>query len=60
MSLSTTFVTVNNEEMLRKDFALKYFLEVKTVAIKTKTASMINHMLSSFFLELVIIYPLKS
>ena len=60
MSLSTTFVTVNNEEMLRKDFALKYFLEVKAVAITIKTPSMINHMLSSFFLELVIIYPLKS
>ena len=60
MSLSTTFVAVNSEEMLRKDFALKYFLEVKAVAITTKTPSMINHLLPSFFLELVIIYPLKS
>ena len=37
MSLLITFVAINNEETLKKDFASKYFFEVKTVAIRTKT-----------------------
>ena len=36
MSVLITFVAINNEESLKKDFASKYFLEVKTVAIRTK------------------------
>ena len=36
MSVLITFVAINNEVMLKKGFALKYFLEVKTVVIKTK------------------------
>ena len=36
MSVSITFVAVNHEEMLKKDFASKYLLEVKAVAIRTK------------------------
>ena len=51
MPMSITFVAINPEEMLKNDFASKYFLEVKAVA------SMINHMLPSLFLELVIIFP---
>ena len=30
-----TFVAINNKEILQKDFALKYFLEVRAVAIRT-------------------------
>ena len=37
MSVLITFVAINNEETLKKDFASKYFFEVKTVAIRTKT-----------------------
>ena len=33
--LSITFVAINHEEMLKKDFAFKYFLVVKAVAIRT-------------------------
>ena len=40
-----------------EDFALKYFLEVKAVAIRANSASVINHLVLSLFLELVIIYP---
>ena len=36
MSVSIASIAINNEEMLRKDFASKYFLEVKAVVIRTK------------------------
>ena len=35
MSVLITFVAINNEEMLKEDFASKYFLEFKTVAKRT-------------------------
>ena len=57
MSVLITFVAINYEEMLKKDFASKYFLEVNVVVIRTNPPSMINHMLPSLFLELVIFYP---
>ena len=57
MSVLVTFVAINYEEMLKKDFASKYFLEVNVVVIRADPLSMITHMLPSLFLELVIIYP---
>ena len=36
MWVSRASIAINNEEMLRKDFASKYFLEVKAVVIRTK------------------------
>ena len=57
MSVLITFVAINYEEILKKDFALKYFLEASVVVIRTNPPSMINNMLSSLFLEIVIIYP---
>ena len=57
MSVMITFVAINYEEMLKKDFPSKYFLEVNVVVIRTNPPSMINNMLSSLFLELVIVYP---
>ena len=36
VSVLITFVATNNKESLKKDFASKYFLEVKAVAIRTK------------------------
>ena len=59
VSVLITFVAINYEEMLKKDFASKYFLEVNVVVI-TNPPSMINPMLPSLFLELVIVYPRKS
>ena len=59
MSVLITFVTINYEEMLKKDFASKYFLEFNVVVIRTNHPSMINHMLPSLFLELVIRKLLK-
>ena len=59
MSVLITFVTINYEEMLKKDFASKYFLEFNVVIIRTNHPSMINHMLPSLFLELVIRKLLK-
>ena len=56
MSVLRTFVPINYEEMLKKDFASKYCLEVNVVVIRTNPPLMINHMLPSLFLELVIIY----
>ena len=53
MSVLITFVAINYEEMQKKDFASKYFLEVRVVVIR----SMINNMLPSLFFELVIICP---
>ena len=35
MSVMITFVAINYEEMLKKDFASKYFLEVSVVVIRT-------------------------
>ena len=35
--VSMTFVAISHEELLKKDFALKYFLEVKAVAIRTNS-----------------------
>ena len=53
-----TFVAINYEEMLKKDFASKCSIEVNVVVIRTNpTPSVINHMLPSLFLELVNIYP---
>ena len=57
MSLLITFVAINYEEMLKKDFTSKYFLEVNVVVIRTKPPSMINNMLPSLFFELAIVYP---
>ena len=51
------FVAINYEEMLKKDFASKYFLEVNVVVIRTNAPSMINHMLGTLFFGLVIVYP---
>ena len=56
MSVMITFVAINYEEMLKKDFTSKYFLEVNVVVIRTNPPSMINNMLLSLFLELVIVY----
>ena len=55
MLVLITFVAINYEEMLKKDFASKYFLEVNVVVIRTNPHSMNNRMLPSLFLELVII-----
>ena len=54
-----TICSKNHEQMLKKDFALKYFLEVSAVVILTNltSPSVINHILQSLCLELVIIYP---
>ena len=57
MLVSMKFVARSHEELLKKDFALKYFLEVKAMAITTNPPLVINHLLPSLFLELVIIYP---
>ena len=56
-SVLITFAAINYEEMLRKDFTSKYFLEVNVVVIRTKPSSMISNMLASLFFELVIVYP---
>ena len=56
MSVLITFVAINYEEMRKKDFTSKYFLEVNIVVIRTNLPSMINNMLPSLFLELVIVY----
>ena len=55
VSVLITFVAINYEEMLKKDFATKYFLEVNVVVIRPNPPSMINHMLPSLFLEPVIV-----
>ena len=55
MSVLITFVAINNEETPKMDFASKYFLEVKTVAIRTTPPPPLI-----LFLELVIIYPLNT
>ena len=57
MSVLITFVAINYEDMLKKDFTSKYFLEVNVVVIRTKPPSMINNMLPSLFFELAIVYP---
>ena len=44
MSVLITFVAINYEEMLKKDFASKYFLEANVVAIRANSPSVINHM----------------
>ena len=59
MSVLITFVAINYEEMLKKDFASKYFLEVNAVVIRPNPPSLMNHMLPSLFLELAIVYPRK-
>ena len=41
-SVLIKFVAINYEEMLKKDFGLKYFLEVNVVVI-TNPPSMINN-----------------
>ena len=45
MSVLITIVAINYAEMLKKDFASKYFLEVNVVVISTKPPSMIYPML---------------
>ena len=45
MSVLITSVAINYEEILKKDFASKYFLEVNVVVISTKPPSMIYPML---------------
>ena len=55
MSVLMIFVAINYEEMLKKDFASKYILEV--IRTPLPPSSMINHMLPNLFLKLVIIYP---
>ena len=57
MSVLITFVAINYEEILKKDFASKYFLEVNVVVIRTNPPSVIKNMLPRLFLELVIVYP---
>ena len=56
ISALITFVAVNYEEMLEKDFASKYFLKVNVMVIRTNPPSMIN-ILPTLFFELVIVYP---
>ena len=58
LSVLITFVAINYEEILKKDFVSKYFLKVNVVVIRTDPpSSMINNMLPSLFLVLVIVYP---
>ena len=57
VSVMITFVAINYAEMLKKDFASKYFLEVNVVVIRTNPPSVIKNMLPRLFLELVIVYP---
>ena len=57
MSVLVTIVAINYDEMLKKDFVSKYFLDMNVVVIRTNPPSIINHMLSSLLLELVVIYP---
>ena len=57
MSVLITSVAINYEEILKKDFASKYFLEVNVVVIRTNPPSVIKNMLLRLFLELVIVYP---
>ena len=47
--LLITFVAINKEDMLMKDFDLKYFLKVKAVAMRRKAPSIMNHMLLNLF-----------
>ena len=39
MSVLITFVAINYEEMLKKDFASKYFLEVNVVVIRANRSA---------------------
>ena len=48
MSVLITFVAINYEEMLKKDFASKYFLEVNVVVIRTNPPSKINKYVAEF------------
>ena len=57
MSVLITIVAINYDEMLKKDFVSKYFLDMNVVVIRTNPPAIINHMLSSLLLELVVIYP---
>ena len=57
MSVLITIVAINYDEILKKDFVSKYFLDMNVVVIRTNPPSIINHMLSSLLLELVVIYP---
>ena len=41
-------VVIKSKVMLKKDFATKYFLEVKAVAIRTKPPSVINCRVAEF------------
>ena len=59
MLVLIAFAAINYEEILRKDFASKYFLEVNVVVMRTNPPSMIYHMLPSLLLELVIVYLRK-
>ena len=54
MLVLVTLVAINSEEMLKKDFTSKYFLEVRAVAIRTKNP-VNNYLLLILFLEFAII-----
>ena len=56
MSVLIAIVAINYDEMLKKDFVSKCFLDMNVVVIRTNPPSIIN-MLSSLLLELVVIYP---
>ena len=55
MSVLITFVATNCEEMLKKDFVSKYFLDVNVVVNKPLQLLIICYQV--YFRELVIIYP---
>ena len=52
MLVSMTFVAISHEELLMKDFALKYFLEVKAVAIRTNSPKSLIIRCRVYFLSL--------
>ena len=53
MSVLITFVAINYEEMLKKDFASKYFLEVNVVVIKTTPLQWLIVCCQVYFLSLL-------
>ena len=52
MSVLITFVAINYEEMLKKDFASKYFPEANVVAIRTNSPSVLLICSRVYFLNL--------
>ena len=58
MSVLITFVAINYEEMLKKDFASKYFLEVNVVVIRTNFPSeeiLKKDFASKYFVEVKVV-----